>query len=645
MAFGFFRKHKRLFWILMFLGVLGFVGFGSWPQFVAKWEALFGSAEQKREVARMGDTVVQARDVGTVFYRVRLSGQAMEAVFQALAQQVESQEQAMGLYAHTVGRSAWPFLAMTLPDRDDFALEPAVAWYGLYKEAERLGFTVPEEAVEGRLQALGGLGLTAEMLRNVIAREAMGDRHLFVQALQLDMTLAGYVEWLVGTLSTPVEPELKKRFVRVDERVQAKVVVLKDEDFVDDVAAPTDEAVQAAFEAHKDKLPGPGAMDFGYKIPNQVAVEYLAAEVPAFMEASRQGITDEAVEVYYEANKDAKFAVREEPAEAEEGEGEVTYRPVSEVRGEIVEALAEEEAERLAKQAMNDIVAEVRSVKEPPDLRVWADGTRITYHGPTELLTPRELASLEGLGRATDGQRTVPQVAPALVDLVGPAEARVALKEISEVFTDPSGRPYAFRVTSYRESFVPQTVDRVRDRVVEDLKRQAAMARAREAGRHLLEAAAESGLDAAAEARGTETVETDLMPRQLTFSVGGGRQITMPAMVPGVGSDERVVDALFTLRPAGPSRTLVALPERQTVVVAELVKHAPPRQAMYDLMRPMLMRETSRDVGRALIEDILAPEAVMRRLGLVVTWEPEAVEDEAAAEGEGGEASGQEAAE
>jgi hypothetical protein len=659
MQLAFFRRHQRFFMVLMVLAVASMIvwsiGYKLWPR-VLEW--IGGRANP--EVGSIGGRAVHDRQVVEFYRTIRVGSAASRWLFYRLAPEVQTADAETALMFHTIGRTMWPLLGdAILEERPDWSR--VIVWMALYEEAKRWGFETADAEVEARLEALHGVGLKTADLERLIAQESPAGREAFDEGLRADMTLRAYVDWILETTGVAVEPELRRRFVRMDERAKVRLAVLKAEDFLSKVPQATDDRVAKQFEAYKAYLPGQGPKGFGYRIPDRVKIEYLVADPAAFEKDAGGRVSDEDVAAYYEAHKDPDFIVKEEPVKdaaketgadapaaetppekeaqspspsPEKPAKEKTFRPLEEVRDEIRRLLVSAEAKRLASERMQGDVAEVRAMKDPPDLRIWSDGTYVQYADEADFRTADQLAAVEGLGAATREGQTLPQTALALVELVGPEKGQLAANEISEVFTDPAGRMYACRVTAFEANHEPPSVQEVRDAVVKDLRLEAAGEAAEASAKKLLEAAGEKGLEAAAKKAGVAVEETDWFPRE-RFIPGGraGRSFTFPPSLPVVGSSPPVVAECFRLEPGGQERSLVTLARERWAVVLELVGRKPPREPLYQAIRPLLAQEVGVELTSSARSDLLDEEAVRRRLRVI--WAPP--EAERAPAGEGGD--------
>ncbi|MFO8013674.1 MAG: hypothetical protein R6X20_10260 [Phycisphaerae bacterium] len=648
MALRFFRKHRKWFMILVFAAVIGIVGWGvfSSDRFQSLLARIMGGGAGGEVVGHIDGREVTAGELSRFATGLRLAGGVSELWYQVLARQAEGQDAAARIFGATLEESAWPILAQQLKDREQIDRATALAWLALYKEARRFGFEVPEVEVEARLDGLRSLGLTGQDIANTVAREARGRRDLLVDGLAYDMTLAAYIRYLFETCGVPVEPELRRAYARQDGRIKLRMAVFKAEEALDDVGTPPEDKIREFFTKYKQYLPGRGPDGIGYRIPPKVAVEYLVAEPAAFEDEAAETVTDESVKAYYEEHKDTEFLVENADAEAdeaddedqdaaeedesaaEEGDDEKQYRPLSEVRDDIRRRLIRREAEALAHNHLASLVGEISTKQKGIDLRIFADGKRVRYVCVPDLLTAEQLAEVEGLGGATRGRVAVPQAALSVVELVGAEKARLAVDEISEVYTGTGGKAYAFRVTDAVPSREPSGLDEVREAVVEDVRQAEAFRLLRERAGRLLEAAAEKGLEAAAEKAGVETVTSDWFPRQ-QYVPYGGRWLSFPPALPEVGSSPAVVEECFEMLKDGRERTLVTLGQRQMVVVAELVGRKAPREDGYALFRPVVAQRVSREMAGQAVVDLLEVGSIQRRMAVVVEM-PEEGEKEGA---------------
>ena len=677
MALKFFRRHRKWFMILVFAAVISMVFWLAWQSMadrIAAWWADRGD----EVVGQIDGRNVTARELGEFAFGLRAAGTAVEVWVQALARTATTDEVGGRIIADTVAQSAWRTLSRTVKDPERIDRRTSMVWLALLDEARRLGLDTPEGEVHDRLQRLRSLGLSEALLSRTVSEIARNRHDLLIQGLQVDMTLASYLQYLYGSFGVPVAPEIRQEFARQDERIKVLLAVFKADDVLADVGTPAENALLEQFGRYKAHLPGQGPGGYGYRIPPKVAIEYLLADPAAFEVEAAEAVSAQDVKDYYEANKDTEF-VAEPPAppapEKEEGAGadkpaaeadtkeaagaskdaegeakdeagaakdgpeaamgetgatadepaaraepkapEKKYRPLDEVRDDIRRRLVRKAAEQLAHEHLAGSVADITTKRKGIDLRIWADGTRARYLDVPGLHTAEELAAMPGVGRATRGQVSLPDYALQVVELVGPEKARIAQGEISEVFTGPEGKSYAFRVSKVAESREPASLDEVREQVVEDVRRSEAFTLARERAKGLLEAAAKDGFEKAAQDRNVKTTPTEWFPRQ-HFIPYGGRWLPFPPALPEVGSSPLVIAECFKMLEEGRQRTLVTLGDERMVVVAELVDRKAPRQAAYEQWQPMVAGRVANRLAAEGLQEVLDPDAVQRRMNVVV---------------------------
>lgn len=632
--------------VLMVLAVISLVLGWSFKQMMQKWDRWFGAGGLRNPVGTIAGRTVRAGELGEFYSGLKMAGQASQWWAMALNPRDASPEDRRRLYAYTMGMTAWPILSQTMKseraDRDTI-----LAWLALYEEARRLGFGTSAAQVNARIESLRPLGLTGLHLARVVDDVAGGRQGLLFEGLRKDMTLVAYINWLGETLGAAVEPEMRREFTRMDERIKVRLVALNAEDAVEQVKDVADETLRKQFGKYRKFLAGKGPEGYGYRIPDRVAIEYLVADPAGFEKEAAPEVTAKAVRAYYDANKDTEFLVKQEkdekpdadkkndakaadgndqPASADEQHQkppEKKVRPFDEVRDQIRKTLVRRHAERLARRRLHENVAEIRTMRKKPKLGIWADGTAVRHVRAENLHTAEALAELEGIGQATCQTDAFPAYAVAVVELVGQDKARIAVGEISDVFTGTDGRAYAFRVTDVQANHEPADLNEVRDKVLADVRRAKAFEMIRERGKKLIEAAsAKKSLEDAAKDASLETVVSDWFPRERAIPYGG-RWITLPSALPKVGSNRLVVEECFRMAEDGRQRILVTLAGRQMVVAAELIERKPPREAAFDAMRPLIAQRVASRLAGSALRDVLASGAIQRRMIVV----PEVVDD------------------
>jgi len=637
MTLSFFRRHRKWFMVLMFLGLFSIVIFGWWHSVEEKLSIWFGSHPTMQRVGTIDGKMVRENEVQQFFAEVKAAGEASQLMAMALEQKAAAPDARLRLYVNTVGATAWPILASTVnrekPDRLTL-----MTWLALYQEARRQGFDASPAEVDARLRALAELGLAPDMLKQIVGRLAQGQKAWLLEAMRKDMTLRTYINWLSEVLAGAVEPEMRREFARLDERLKVRLEVLKAADALPEIKDVPEQLLARQFEQYKAFLPGQSPEGHGYRIPDRVTIEYLAADEAAFEDQARPKVTDADIANYYEAHKD-EFVVKEEkpaPEKPEKGAKgqpgdkgdkaakkdepappERKYRPLQEVRAEIAKTLLRQEAAGLARERLNSNAAEIRALKKPPDLRIWADGKLVRYEAVKDFKTSEELAEIKGIGRATRGNEPMPSAAVLAAGLVPAAKVKLAVMEISDVYTDPDGNAYVFRVTSIEPNHEPASLQDVRDKVLADVRAAKAFDLVRERAKALLDAAAAKGLEAAAkDARLKPPAESDWFAREMTVRFGM-RVVALPTTLPEVGANRLVVAECFRMAADGRQRTMVTLAEEREVVLVELVGRKEPREAAYQKDRVILADRVGRQVAEIALRQAIDLGSIQRRMAVV----------------------------
>jgi len=674
MTLAFFRRHRKWFMLLMFAALISMVFFGSWS-YMGKLSEWFGLGEARVVVGTIDGRNVREGEIREFGFLMRMAGEASQAFGVFLERQATTPDQKRQLYGYTMGMTAWPLLGPTAkgerPDR-----QTVLTWLALHDEAVRYGFGTAAAEAEARLEALEELGLSGQVLDQFMSQRPGMQRALLVKAFCKDMTVRAYLNWLSEAFSGAVDPELRREFTRMDERIKVRMAVLKAEDALADVKDVPEEALQAQFEKYKKFLAGGGPEGYGYRIPDKVAVEYLVADPAAFEAEAAPKVADADIRAYYDARKDPEYLVQEPKPEAapaekkdaakEEKKDEAAggakgepgkegppaaekpqtpaaeakteaaaepkaalaapaapakkFRPFEEVRDEIRKTLLRREASILAREKLNTNVAEIRPMKPAPQLGIWADGKQVRHVVVPGVHSAEDLAKLEALGKAMHGEEALAAYAVSVVGLVSAEKAKIGLQEISDACIGPDGEAYAFRVTRIEPNHEPAGLKEVHDKVLADVKQANAFGLVRERGQRLIEAASAKGLEAAANEAKIKTVETDLFPRERIIPYGP-RWLSFPASLPGVGASQAVVADCFRMVAEKRQRTLVTLAERQVVVVAELMERKAPREAAYSRIRLLLARKVGQELADNALRAVIDMGAIRRRM-VVVAEEP-----------------------
>jgi hypothetical protein len=683
--------------VVMFAALVGMLFFGSWDYMGPTFQRWFGGGPGSNVVATIGGKKIKENHAREFLHEMVIAGHASEFWAMRVGPKAKTLEDQFKAYLNTMGATSLREMPREFFAEERVPAKSVLAWLALYEEARNAGFDTSLGQVEDRLKALADLGLSKSDVDQAIVQLAGGNRDLLIQALRKDMTVAAYINWLGQSFSEPVTPELKREFAKMDDRIQVRLAVLKADGFLAEVKDIPEADLKAQFEKGKAFLAGQGPDGCGYRIPDRVKVEYLAADPAGFEAEAASKVTDEDVRKYYEQNKDPAFLVKEEkpveaappaapaPAPAEKapagpkgeagptgpvapapkaetkaavkseppaapkteaepltlppalapatpgapttGPGpaappaatppEKKFRPLAEVQAEIRSRLIKDKAKAAVLDLLGVDVGEIRQQKKPPDLRIWADGTKVKYVPPTAFMTAAELALLPGIGHAQRAKATFEDTALAVTELVGPEKAKLALMETGEPFVAPDGTAYAFRVTAVQPNHEPALLDEVKGQVMTDMKKAKAFEVARQIGRKLVEAAEKRDLkDAAADLK-VKTADSDWVPQERYFQLDQ-QILKLPPALPGVGANRMVVSECFRLAAENKRLASVTLADEQAVVVIELLGHKPPREALFEKVRPVLARQVGRQLAEDALRQALALAAIERRMEVVM---------------------------
>jgi hypothetical protein len=638
MTLAFFRRHRKWFMILMILGVISMVFFQSWD-YLPKLMEWLGAGPGSEPVGSIAGRQVTHNEVVDFYQKVSLAGEASQWWAVVLDEEIKDPAARVKLYRLTMGATAWPVLIQALAGEKP-KLSTIMTWLALYDEARARGFEMSDAAVAARLKGLEELGLGADAVNRLVQRAGGNRDHLFA-ALRTDMTVRLYIDWLRDTLSASVGPEVRREFTKTDDRIQVRLAVLKAAAFLSEVKEVPEAALNEQFTKYRAFLAGQGSEGYGYRIPDKVAIEYLVADPKAFEPQAAAKITDADIQKYYDVHKASEYLVPSPPKadekKAEEKPAEKKFRPLSEVRDEVRQAVIREEASALALERLHTVVAEFRRIRTPPPIDRWADGAFVRHVSAAGLRTQAELADLSGIGKAARGktamagngkaardQTTMAEEAMALPQLVGQAKAKIGVGELSEPMAGPDGKAYAFRVTHFEKNHEPAAIQEVRDQVLADVRRQEALNLARQEGRKLFDLAATKGLEEAAKAEKVGVVTSGWVPQERIIPIPyAGQFLTIPSALPEIGANRQVISECFRMLAEEKRLAMVTVAEQEMVVVAELAGHRGPREALWQTMRPMLADMVSMRLGGEALRQVINLDAVRQRMAIILDVEDE----------------------
>ncbi len=327
-----------------------------------------------------------------------------------------------------------------LPDSEAAVVETLV----LAKEAQANGLLVSDTVVNNFLSTWTGDMVTADRIEGVIQqlRSRVGVTESDVFNGLRSLMLARYVQELairgVDSNAAPAGWQWDD-FCRLEQGATVELVPVVAEQLADQTPAPTTAAVEAAYDKYKDDLPRARSATPGFKEPARLRYDMLVATADMFVAESAKSVTDEAIEKFYNENKESLFAIPADeasPPAAEATPVEPEIKPADEpvATGQTPADVAPEakpnsESEPPAAEPAAD---ENQPEKGPPAEPAATDSSsrpRLPVHTASFLrqaaaTKPEESASAPEAGTPAE---PTPPAPPAEVTSAAPATAESAL--------------------------------------------------------------------------------------------------------------------------------------------------------------------------------------------------------------------------
>ncbi|MEP3482601.1 MAG: hypothetical protein ABJZ55_25385 [Fuerstiella sp.] len=177
-------------------------------------------------------------------------------------------------------------------------------------EADELGIAIDSDGVSQYLKEVGRGELTEEKyltLRNSMSYQGKAlDEETFQEILSDEIRgRLAFMMLQTRTTSTPPAPDVYwQYFRRLKVRQQVEVATLNVDQFLSEIAEPTDSEIENLFEEFKEYFPNskePGSP--GFALRTRANLAYLELDAKS-VENSLDAITDEEVKAYYEENKE-----------------------------------------------------------------------------------------------------------------------------------------------------------------------------------------------------------------------------------------------------------------------------------------------------------------------------------------------------
>lgn len=483
-------------------------------------------------------------------------------------------------------------------------------WYLLVKEANASGLVPPQQETLRELSMMQMPdGVTPEGFVATLASRAQTSQETVLKTLS-NLTGVRRLIALVASSGRISDERLRRAAAEMTMTMEGDVLVLDAGKISGITIPPADEAaLEAHLKAHGNTEKGQGEKGFGYRLPNQLKLEWIvipSATIKARLEQSPALSNVELRKYWLEHESEFQTKAALSPVA---NPGPVTFDTQRDaVRERVLGQLLDAELAAIAKFAADRVQMDLRSVPSaggywtlPADWssksvslaalgqelaqRFGIDAPPVQTSGEGWIQV-EDIAAIPGVGAASSkrvgaSDVKVQQLAAALKEFGGsptlPTQRGVAFPTLS----DPASRDlFVVRVTEAQPARAATAVDEVRADLQADLNRVAIYdILSREVDR-LRTMAATDGIGSIGVMYGAVPVPfadlSEVNPQFLQF----GMRMGMP--IPGLGNDETAMGALVKAAMALPAdkpvseaplldRTVVVpLPDRLAVMVAQL---------------------------------------------------------------------------
>lgn len=313
MTLAFFRRHRKWFMVLMVAAVVSMMFFQAWIYMGPRISQMLSGGSAGPLYGTIQNRPINEEEVQSFSLRMRTAGRFTETLYRYLYVTATSQEARMLGTRVTIDSSVWRWARPSFVASDEkLKTLNVMVWLALYNEARAAGFDTSEAQVNERIAAMESLGVKPADIDELIGSLVGNRKDLFVESMRTDMTIMAYVGWLNEAMAGAVTPELRKEFVKNDDRLQALMVVFKASDFLADVKDVPQADLEKQFKDYRGVFAGQSKEGYGYRIPDKISLEYLVADAKGFEAQAAVKVTDKMIADYYEANKDREFLI--EPA-------------------------------------------------------------------------------------------------------------------------------------------------------------------------------------------------------------------------------------------------------------------------------------------------------------------------------------------
>ncbi|MDR0704398.1 MAG: hypothetical protein LBF88_05350 [Planctomycetaceae bacterium] len=181
----------------------------------------------------------------------------------------------------------------------------------LTQYAKELGMSIDKTNIINYLTLLTGGSLTNTVYQSTLKAVGMTEQR-FEYLITLELLYVRMREMFEIGLNVIPPSTRWEWFQRLNRQITAEVAAVPVEQFIDQIAEPTNAQLQNFFDENKNKPFNPTQIESGFTIPDKIAFQYVKA-VPD--QKVLDSIAEEEIKQYYEENKETLFRRPVQPIE------------------------------------------------------------------------------------------------------------------------------------------------------------------------------------------------------------------------------------------------------------------------------------------------------------------------------------------
>ncbi len=283
----------------------------------------------------------------------------------------------------------------------------------LQHEADRLKMPKGPEVGREWLKKHAGGAMTRELFEMILSRynNRISGEQLLSQ-ISNQVRLANVRLLLGSPIVTPLD--VFENFKNQNERVSARAVAFRVEDFLNKVPDPSTTDLRAFYDKYKDTLPDPSSPTPGFKVPRQIEAEILSIDGESLIRSLRAQLTEAELRSYYENRKNEFKKPSAFPDDIFQGAPELTPPQVQsfdELRSSLATSLAEEKANTEIQNKFGQIKDDVMIPFTDRYLQIVEDNAAAKKSGST---AEEPLPKVESLQTLAEKEKLSHEITPLL---------------------------------------------------------------------------------------------------------------------------------------------------------------------------------------------------------------------------------------